>query len=139
MDWSSLGSLFCLELALGAFVFLALLAKAPLSPFFFRMNGGMALLLLLVAWWIRFLRATPESVAARIVFNSSESSGSSFPAGALSLRPELIIDYNAATVPEPGTLLLLSSGLAACGIRALRRRRAEGATTHAATSTSTTN
>lgn len=52
MDWSSLGSLFCLELALGTFVFLGLVAKAPVTPFFFRMNGFFGILLVAAAWWM---------------------------------------------------------------------------------------
>jgi len=60
MDWSSLGSLFCLELTLGAFVFLALVARAPLTPFFFRLNGGLAVLTLSGAWWLRFFAVPAE-------------------------------------------------------------------------------
>lgn len=63
MDWSSLGSLFCLELALGTFVFLGLVSKAPVTPFFFRMNGFFGALLLGAAWWLRFAKQLPEGFA----------------------------------------------------------------------------
>lgn len=67
MDWSSLGSLFCLELSLGTFVFLGLVSKAPVTPFFFRMNGFFGLLLLGAAWWLRFAKQLPEGVAGQLL------------------------------------------------------------------------
>lgn len=62
MNWNVLGSLFCLELAFGTFVFLWLVSKAPLSPFFHRMNGAFAALFLFSAVWMdrdkRFFEGT---------------------------------------------------------------------------------
>lgn len=52
MSWNVLGSLFCLELAFGTFVFLWAVSKAPLSPFFHRMNGAFAALFLLGSAWL---------------------------------------------------------------------------------------
>ena len=71
MDWNSLGSLFFLELTLGTFVFLALVARAPLGPLFFRLNGGLAVLTLIAAWWLRFWKASPEGIPFALLAGGS--------------------------------------------------------------------
>ncbi len=49
MAWGPLATQFCLELAFGVLLFLALMPRAPMGVFFFRMMGTTALLPLLAA------------------------------------------------------------------------------------------
>ncbi len=49
MSWASLGTQFCLELAFGVLVALAVVARAPLGTFFFRVMGVTALAPLVLA------------------------------------------------------------------------------------------
>ncbi len=49
MDWSDLGSQFCLQLAFGTLLALAFVPKAPVGVLFYRVMGGAALVPLLVA------------------------------------------------------------------------------------------
>lgn len=70
-----------------------------------------------------FLRVATESGDGRIVFYSSDAP-TNFPnLGSPALRPELIIDYTPlSAVPEPGTLLLLGSGLLGAGVWGRQKR-----------------
>ena len=49
MAWSPLATQFCLELAFGVLLFLALMPRAPMGVFFWRMMGVTALIPLLAA------------------------------------------------------------------------------------------
>jgi hypothetical protein len=49
MEWSDLGSQFCLQLAFGTLVALAFVPKAPVGVLFYRLMGGAALIPILVA------------------------------------------------------------------------------------------
>lgn len=110
MDWSSLGSLFSLELTVGTFAFLALTYPAPLAPFFYRLNGAFAAVGLIVAWWLKFFANTPTGLNGTLLWTGSVVAMIGYLISCGSIRS--LLRRNVLWVSFAGSLLALFAAVA---------------------------